>query len=122
MHRLSPELNAKYKVRITNYTSTCIASSIANLDLKWSHFVILLPPTQYVLVQAIDYLSSFLKVERLSQNLTLQRCAGVHNIRVIFSRDVFSRVHSSVSYNVFGYILQLCHSILLMDCHGMNVC
>ena len=71
-HRLTSEQSAKYKV----FLSTSLVASCTLLHLKHSHFHSL-HPTQSVAEQAIDYLSSFLKVERLTQNLILQRWVSV---------------------------------------------
>lgn len=69
----------------TKYISVCIVCFITSIIQKISNVLCLktLSPRYIQLSrfwQAIDYLSSFLKVECLSQNLTLQRCIVVHSI------------------------------------------
>ena len=65
--RLTSEQSAKYTVFLS---TSLVASYTATSQIFSFHS---LHPTQSVVEQAIDYLSSFLKVERLTQNITLQR-------------------------------------------------
>ena len=99
--RLTSSQRIRYKVAIhyahnirrrLRLTIVAIYSCVIYLYISRVYF-----HTQSVVEKAINYLSSFLKVERLTQNLTLQR--WVQQLQCDVASPVFTRLAGKPTFN-----------------------